>query len=105
MAKGEATRMTRIVKRRAVERCDRLAALGPPPAWWRVLALRRWLRAYGAIMAFDISESAEMLREAYTDEKLREIANAPNPFIAIAKLPAGERSAVGRWVEPVERKP
>lgn len=92
--------MTGIVPRRAVERCERLAKLGPAPAWWRVFALRRWLAAYRAIMALDISAHAEVLRSVYTDEKLRELATAPNPFIKITKQPAGQY--LGRkWVEPV----
>lgn len=94
--------MTAISTTRAVERCERLAALGPAPAWWRVFALRRWLRAYRAIMALDISEMAEMLREVYTDEKLRELATAPNPLLAI---PIVERpESRWRWVDPIDHQ-
>lgn len=92
--------MLGIVPRRAVDRCERLAKLGPPPPLSRPWKLRRWLRDYRAIMSLDISEAAEMLRGVYTDEKLREIATAPNPFTRIAMGPVG-RATVGRWVEPV----
>lgn len=104
--------MTGISTTRAVERCERLAALGPAPAWWRVFALRRWLRAYRAIMALDISVHAEMLRTVYTKERILETMNRPNPMFAllrgrerttaaIAKSPKGEY--LGRkWVEPIE---
>lgn len=94
--------MTGINPRRAVERCEALAKLGQPPPRWRVFQLRRWLRAYRAIMAIDISEAAEMLRGVYTDEKLRELATAPNPFIKVAQKPVGASAPIGRWVEPVE---
>lgn len=89
---------------RAVERCERLAKLGPAPAWWRVFALRRWLAAYRAIMALDISAHAEVLRSVYPDEQLRELATAPNPFIKITKQPAGQYLR-RKWVEPVVMAP
>lgn len=93
--------MSRINAKRAVERCERLAALGPAPPQSRSWKLRQWLRAYRAIMAPDIGEHAEILRSVYTDEKLRELAAAPNPFIKIAK-PAGQY--LGRkLVEPIEK--
>lgn len=94
--------MIGINAKRAVERCEQLAILGPPPPWYRPVLLRRWSRLYRAIMALDIGEMAEMLREVYTDEKLRELAAAPNPFIKITKQPAGQY--LGRkWVEPIEK--
>lgn len=64
--------------KRAVERCDRLAKLGRPPAWWRVFALRRWLRAYRAIMALDISALGEMMRAAYPAVSVDEMAQRRN---------------------------
>lgn len=93
--------MNNINPRRAVERCAALAKLGSPPPWWRVWKLRRWLSAYRSIMALDISVHAEMLRETYTDEKLRELATAPNPFVKVFTKSTGERSPMGRWVDPV----
>jgi hypothetical protein len=67
--------MTAISTTRAVERCERLEyGLGPPPAWWRVFALRRWLRAYRAIMALDISVGAQLLREVYPDTDVAVLA-------------------------------
>ena len=95
--------MTGIVPRRAVERCERLAALGPPPPQSRPWTLRRWLRAYRAIMALDISEAAEMLREVYTDEKLRELATAPNPLLSVPKIQRTGRYLGRKWVDPVDR--
>lgn len=75
--------MTGIVPKRAVERCDRLAKLGPPPPQSRPWKLRRWLRAYRAIMALDISEAAEMLRDLYPTERIEELASRPNHVQAI----------------------
>jgi hypothetical protein len=81
--------MTAISTTRAVERCERLATLGPPPAWWRVFALRRWLRGYDAIMALDISVAAQLLREAYPAEQLEALAMAENPWLRM--VPRSER--------------
>lgn len=91
--------MSAIVPRRAVERCERLAALGPAPAWWRVFAMRRWLRAYRAIMALDISAAAEMLRSLYPPDWVEEMANRPNN--ALRGLT--KSSSSGPFVEVVER--
>lgn len=91
--------MTGINAKRAVERCEKLAALGPAPPQSRSWKLRQWLRAYRAIMALDIGEMAEMLRGVYTDEKLREIATAPNPFL---RNLGGTR--IRRWIEPVDHQ-
>lgn len=81
--------MTAISTTRAVERCERLAALGPPPVWWRVFALRRWLAAYRAIMALDISVGAQMLRELYPAEQLVAQATAEAPWLRM--VPRSER--------------
>lgn len=67
-----------IAPKRAVERCEQLAIIGPPPAWYRPILLRRWLRLYRSIMALDISEVSEMLRSIYTPEHIIELANRPN---------------------------
>lgn len=67
---------------RAVEPCERLAALGPPPTWWRVFALRRWLREHRAIMALDISVSAEILRSLYPAGRARLGAGEPTELRA-----------------------
>jgi hypothetical protein len=96
--------VTGISTTRAVERCHLLAALGPPPAWWRVFALCRWMAEYRAIMALDISVHAEQLRELYTDDRLKELAKRPNQFISIVTEPVRGAPPIGRWVEPVERK-
>lgn len=76
--------MTGISTTRAVERCERLAALGPAPAWWRVFAMRRWLAEYRAIMALDISVHAEMLRSLYTPAVVIEAARRPNTMFSAA---------------------
>lgn len=70
---------------RAVERCERLAKLGSPPPWWRVWELRRWLSAYRSIMAMDISQFAEVLRDAYPPAVIAEMAQRDAPWIARAK--------------------
>ena len=89
---------TAISTTRAVSRCERLAALGPAPAWWRVFALRRWLRGYRAVMALDISVSAEMLRSLYPADWVAEMARRPNNALRGLTKPAG-----GPFVEVVER--
>jgi hypothetical protein len=95
--------VTAISTTRAVERCQLLATLGPPPAWWRVFALRRWLRAYRAIMAFDISVHAEMMRSFYPAEVVKGMADrSNNTFISIVTMPARGQGPIGRWVDPVE---
>jgi hypothetical protein len=76
---------------RAVERCEQLAALGSPPAWWRVFALRRWLHAYRAIMALDISAQAEMLRSIYTADAVKDLAERVHPAAALRMAPRSER--------------
>lgn len=91
--------MTDIVPRRAVERCERLAKLGPPPAWWRVFALRRWLRAYRAIMTLDIGEAAEMLRGVYGDQQVLAMAARPNPMLDMQR--SVQATPGRRWIDPL----
>lgn len=86
--------MTAISTTRAVERCERLATLGPPPAWWRVFALRRWLRGYDAIMALDISVAAQLLREVYkhaTPEESAALDALTPEELALRMVPRSER--------------
>lgn len=83
--------MTAISTTRAVERCERLAALGPAPAWWRVFALRRWVAEYRAIMALDISVHAEMLRTVYTPEVAAQMAERTNVTAALLAAQPGVR--------------
>lgn len=70
---------------RAVERCAQLRDLGPAPPWSRPWKLKRWLRAYRAIMALDISEAAEMLRSVYMSSDITEMAWRQSPFHALLK--------------------
>jgi hypothetical protein len=77
--------MTTLSTTRAVERCEQLARLGPAPAWWRVFALRRWLVAYRAIMALDISAQAEMLRSLYTPDVVKLAAQRPHPALRLVR--------------------
>lgn len=90
--------MNTISTTRAVERCERLAALGPPPVWWRVFALRRWLRAYRAITALDISVHAEMLRSVYPADWVEKMAHQPND--TLRGLLKQDRPNMRRYVEP-----
>lgn len=83
--------MTGISTTRAVERCERLAALGPAPPWWRVFAVRRWLRAYRAIMALDISVHAEMLRSMYPAESIKQTAERTNATASLLAARPGVR--------------
>lgn len=91
--------MSAINATRAVERCERLADLGPPPPWSRPWKLKRWLRAYRAIMALDISECAEMLREVYTPARIAEMAEQQNAWLGFVKR--SQDAARPRFVEPV----
>jgi hypothetical protein len=77
--------VNRINPARAVERCVRLADLGPPPPWSRPWKLKRWLRAFRAIMALDISEEAEMLRSVYSPSAIEELAQRTTPWMALAR--------------------
>jgi len=77
--------MSGISVRRALERAEQLAILGPPPRWYRPVLLARWTRLYRAIMALDISEHAEILRSYYSDEHVRELAEQPNPWLGIPR--------------------
>jgi len=70
-----------IDPRRAVDRCERLAALGRVPSWWRVVARRRWIRAFEAVMATDITVIGEMLREIYPTELVEQL-NRPAASLA-----------------------
>lgn len=74
--------MSGPVPRLAVERCQRIAALGPPPPQRHNRKLARWLDAFRSIMALDISESAEMLRSVYTPTSIVEAAERSNPMLA-----------------------
>jgi hypothetical protein len=69
-----------IVPHRAVERYERIAGLGRVPSWWRVLARRRWIRAFTSIMALDISAFGEMLRDVYPVGSIEELARRPMPW-------------------------
>jgi hypothetical protein len=93
--------MTAISTTRAVERCERLATLGPPPPWWRVFALRRWLAGYDAIMALDISVGAQMLREVYPagDVAVLAVRHDAERDRLLRMMPRGERA---RYIEPIE---
>lgn len=94
--------MTSINPTRAVERCERLAKLGPPPSprrghpWKLTRKLKLWLREYRAIMALDITQCAEMLRDLYSSEYLKQMAERPNPTFALKRT--GPR---GQWVTPI----
>lgn len=81
--------MTKPNAKRAVERCEALAKLGAAPTWWRVFALRKWLRAYRSIMALDISEMGEMLREVYPAAEVERMANRPNPMLVRSRATRG----------------
>lgn len=82
-----------INPKRAVERCQRLLDLGPPPPLTRPWKLRLWRRAYQAIMALDISEVAELLRDVYTREDMDQLMNQPNPMFAMVRRDADPKAA------------
>lgn len=71
-----------VSQKLAVERSEWLVKLGPPPPWWRLFALRSWMRRYRAIMSVDITISAEMLRAIYPDEVSR-IAKRNNATLSL----------------------
>lgn len=74
---------------RAIERCERLAKLGSPPTLWHPLKLRRWLASYRSIMALDISEIAEMMRDAYPASEIQRLAERPHPMLRM--VPRSQR--------------
>lgn len=71
--------------KRAVERCERLSALGRPPPQRHNRKLRKWLDAFAAIMALDISEAAEMLRSVYSRDVVLQTMERPNPMFAFLR--------------------
>ena len=81
--------MNAISTTRAVERCEQLAILGPPPPWYRPILLRRWLRLYRAVMALDISVGAQLLREVYPAEQVVAQAMTESPWLRM--VPRSER--------------
>jgi hypothetical protein len=89
-----------ISPKRAVERCERLAALGPPPPQRHNRKLKRWLDAFSSIMALDISECAEMLREIYSSEYLSARAARPAAFATLSKSSVAIDGSI-EWVQPV----
>lgn len=70
-----------INPKRAVERCERLSKLGPPPPQRHNRKLRKWLDAFMAIMALDVSEYAEILRSVYTPGSIEDLAHRPMPWV------------------------
>ncbi len=85
---------------RAMERCECLAALGPPPAWSRPWKLRRWLAAYRRIMALDISSHAEMLRDVYSSDAVKRAVEA-NRMRTLLHISRSRPEHEGPWVAPV----
>jgi hypothetical protein len=86
---GERTSMSidSTVPARAVERYDRIKALGSVPPWWRFRARRRWLQEFTAIMALDISTSAEILRKLYPTDAVQQMAEWTRPTFTKGKTP------------------
>lgn len=77
-----------IDPKRAVERCEQIAKLGPMPPWWRLFARRRWVRKFAAIMVLDITTLGEMLRSAYPTDPVIHRAQREHPaFLAMQKAP------------------
>ena len=73
-----------ISPKRAVERCERLAALGPPPPQRHNRKLKRWLDAFSSIMVSEMSEMSEMseiLRAVYTPGSIEDLAHRPMPWV------------------------
>lgn len=71
--------------KRAVERYDRISALGPCPPARKFRARAKWLRSFAAIMALDLSEAAEVLRDVYPREVLLATMERPNPLFALLR--------------------
>lgn len=69
------------------ERADKLIALGPIPAWWRLFARREWRNKRQAILLMDCSVFAAMYREFYTPEYVAALAARPSSLAAIYKRP------------------
>jgi len=67
--------------KRALQRCELIAGLGAIPPWWRLLARRRWIAAFRAIMAIDISDVAELLRQHYSPSDVQALAEREHPTL------------------------
>ena len=71
--------------KRVAQQKKLLAKLGPAPAWYRVVAKRRWKRSYRAIMAMDVSLFGAMLKEFYTPKYVQTLARRKLPSIGKGK--------------------
>jgi hypothetical protein len=95
--------MNQLSAKLLAEREAKLDALGPRPPWWRPFARRRWRRRRDALLAMDVSQMAEMLREVYSDDVLR--AMAARPAIDFGNICGPIARHLGptssRWVAPV----
>lgn len=80
---GSAEVNVRTNTQRAVERYERIRDLGSCPPAWKFRAREKWLRAFAAIMAVDITEMDDMLRGIYTDEYLQGMATQRGPTLAM----------------------
>lgn len=61
------------------QRDARLVALGPRPPWWQPIARWHWRRSRAAILATDVSATAAMLSAVYSSDRVRELAERPQP--------------------------
>lgn len=86
---------------RAVERCEHLVALGPPPPQSRPWKLKRWLRDYRAIMALDITEVGEMLREVYAVDRVEEMARRAHITAGLARFAEPGAGSVDFLTAPI----
>jgi hypothetical protein len=68
---------------RLAQRNDQLVALGPVPSWWRFRARAAWIRRYRAIMAMDLSATAEIYRAIYSTAAIEELQKSRVNYFAL----------------------
>lgn len=85
------------------QQLDKLRSLGSCPSWWRFSVRRRWLQAYAAIMAYDTSQFAEILRSVYSMAEIgarSKAAVAAHPTLGMLTK-VDDQSRLQNWVRPV----
>ena len=87
------------------ERQAKLDALGPRPAWWRLLARRRWKHERARICAMDVSKATAMFRRLYTPAAIEQ-ALRPHPMLSVmGKVKHFESGAFSYTVVREDDKP
>lgn len=82
--------MTDLDQKR-LDRLKQLDKLGKPPAWWRLIRLRRWLRQYRSIMALSLDEWNEAMRGLYSTVSFEDLASREHVTLStLRRMPKHE---------------